>query len=341
MFDCIKELWKKNIPKPENIISDENIYSICVLSNTHIVYGNHKGEIIWYNITKKEELCKKQAQERGIIYLEAINSKKFISCSYESIINIWKTNYEDNFSIELKGSYTNHTDKITKAVLLDKQNMITSSLDKSIRIWNTKNPKKDLLVIDKNSFGIESFIKVKDEDLIISSDAHGMLNFWNFSLDEKKYSLEKILMDCRTTNANSMSELPNKKLLIGDYKVMKIIDIKSMQIETVCMSDDPINVILSIKDLIIIGLKNGKIRLTDIKSLEQYNQIENKNKDIMQELNIKRNEKIRNNENFFQNSPIINIKTTKQYFILATNEEINFYEIEKYNRMNDRQYKVD
>ena len=148
-------------------------------------------------------------------------------------------------------------------------------------------------------------------------------------------------MDCRTTNANSMSELPNKKLLIGDYKVMKIIDIKSMQIETVCMSDDPINVIFSIKDLIIIGLKNGKIRLTDIKSLEQYNQIENKNKDIMQELNIKRNEKIRNNENFFQNSPIINIKTTKQYFILATNEEINFYEIEKYNKMNDRQYKVD
>ena len=56
MFDCIKELWKKNIPKPENIISDENIYSICVLSNTHIVYVNHKEEIIWYNIIKKEEL---------------------------------------------------------------------------------------------------------------------------------------------------------------------------------------------------------------------------------------------------------------------------------------------
>jgi WD40 repeat protein len=340
MFDCIKELWKKNIPKPENIISDENIYSICVLSNTHIVYGNHKGEIIWYNITKKEELCKKKVGERGIIYIEAINSKKFITCSYNSVINIWKTDYDECFKIDLKGSYCNHTDCVTKAVLLDQKNMITSSLDKSIRIWNTKK-QKDLLIIDKNSFGIESFIKVKDEDLIISSDAHGMLNFWNFSLDEKKYSLEKILMDCRTINANSMSELPNKKLLIGDYKVMKIIDIKSMQIETVCMSDDPINVILSIKDLIIIGLKNGKIRLTDIKSLEQYNQIENKNKDIMQELNIKGNEKIRNNENFFQNSPIINIKTTKQYFILATNEEINFYEIEKYNKMNDRQYKVD
>ena len=32
--------------------------------------------------------------------------------------------------------------------------MITSSLDKSIRIWNTKNPKKDLLIIDKKAFGI-------------------------------------------------------------------------------------------------------------------------------------------------------------------------------------------
>ena len=48
-------------------------------------------------ILQKKELCEKQSQERGIIYLEAINSKKFISCSYESIINIWKTNYEENF----------------------------------------------------------------------------------------------------------------------------------------------------------------------------------------------------------------------------------------------------
>ena len=78
-------------------------------------------------------------------------------------------------------------------------------------------------------------------------------------------------------------------MLIGDYKVMKIIDIKTRQIETVFISDIPINVILSINDLIVIGLKNGKIQLTDVKGLEQYNQIENKNKDIMEELDIKKN----------------------------------------------------
>ena len=88
-LNYLKEFFmRKKVLKPENIISDKNIYSICFLSKNHIVYGNHKGEIICYNITKKEELCKKQAQERGIIYLEAINSKKFISCSYESIFNI-------------------------------------------------------------------------------------------------------------------------------------------------------------------------------------------------------------------------------------------------------------
>ena len=330
---------KKKIPKPENIISDKNIYSICILSNNHIVYGNHKGEIIWYNITKKEELCKKQAQERGIIYLEAINSKKFISCSYESIINIWKTNYEENFSIELKGSYTNHIDKITKALLLDEKNIITSSLDKSIRIWNTKKPRKDLLVIDKNSFGIESFIKVKDEDLIIASDEHGMLYFWNFSLLNNNYSLEKLEINCRTTNANSMCEIPNKKLVIGDYKNMKIIDIKSRQIETLFVLNDIINVILSIDNIIIIGLKNGKIQLTD-KNFGIYNHIENKNRDIMKELNIKEKDTIGNNEILFQDSPIINIKITKEYFIVVTNEEINFYEREKYNKINIGDYKI-
>ena len=60
MFNCLKEMFgKKNIPKPENIISDKNIFSICVLTKNHIIYGNHIGEIIWYNIEKKEELCKK------------------------------------------------------------------------------------------------------------------------------------------------------------------------------------------------------------------------------------------------------------------------------------------
>ena len=206
--------------------------------------------------------------------------------------------------------------------------MITSSLDKSIRIWNTKKPKKDLLVIDKNSFGIESFIKVKDEDLFIANDEHGMLYFWNFSLLNNNYSLEKLEINCRTTNANSMCEIPNKKLVIGDYKNMKIIDIKSRQIETLFVLNDIINVILSIENIIVIGLKNGKIQLTD-KNFGIYNTIENKNRAIMKELNIKEKDTIGNNEISFQDSPFINIKMTKDYFIVVTNEEINFYEREK------------
>ena len=38
-----------------------------------IIYGKNIGEIIWYNIEKKEELCKKKAHERGIAYLETID----------------------------------------------------------------------------------------------------------------------------------------------------------------------------------------------------------------------------------------------------------------------------
>ena len=58
MLDCLKGFWNKYISKSENIVSDKNIYSICVLSNNRIVYGNHKGEIIWYNITKKKNYVK-------------------------------------------------------------------------------------------------------------------------------------------------------------------------------------------------------------------------------------------------------------------------------------------
>jgi len=68
--------------------------------------------------------------------------------------------------------------------------------------------------------------------------------------------------------------------------------------------------------------------LTD-KNFGIYNNIENKNRDIMKELNIKEKDTIGNNEISFQDSPFINIKMTKDYFIVVTNEEINFYEREK------------
>ena len=338
MFDCLKEMFvKKNIPKPENIISDKNIFSICVLTKNHIIYGNHIGEIIWYNIEKKEELSKKKAHERGIAYLETINSKKFISLSFDNIVKIWKTNYEDNFSIELKGIYNKHSAQVTKALLYNEKLMITSSLDKTIRIWNTKKlNKEDLLVIDKNSFGVESFIKVSDEDLIISSDEHGMLIFWKFSLEEKNFSLEKIELDCRVTNANSMCEIPNKKLVVADYKKMKIIDIKTKQIESMFVLNETINVIISFADIIVVGLKNGKIQLTD-KNFGIYSQIESKNQNLIEELNIKKKE---NHEILFQNSSIINIKITDEFFIVVTNEEINFFEREKYNKIKHR-FKLD
>jgi hypothetical protein len=78
--------------------------------------------------------------------------------------------------------------------------------------------------------------------------------------------------------------------------------------------------------------------LTD-KNFGIYNHIENKNRDIMKELNIKEKDTIGNNEILFQDSPIINIKMTKDYFIVVTNEEINFYEREKYNKINIGDYK--
>jgi len=222
---------------------------------------------------------------------------------------------------------------VTKALQYNEKLMITSSLDKTIRIWNTKKlNKEDLLVIDKNSFGVESFIKVSDEDLIISSDEHGMLIFWKFSLEEKNFSLEKIELDCRVTNVNSMCEIPNKKLVIADYKKMKIIDIKSKQIESLFVLNDTINVIISYLDIIVVGLKNGKIQLTN-KNFGIYSQIENKDKDFIEELNIKKKE---NNEILFQNSSIINIKITDNYFIVVTNEEINFFEREKYNNLSNK-----
>ena len=59
----------------------------------------------------------------------------------------------------------------------------------------------------------------------------------------------------------------------------------------------------------------------------------------MKVLNIKGKNIIGNNEILLQDTPIINIKMSKDYFIVVTNEEINFYERERYNKINIGDYK--
>ena len=76
---------------------------------------------------------------------------------------------------------------------------------------------------------------------------------------------------------------------------MKIIDIKSRHFETSIILNDIINVILSIDDIIVIGLKNGKIRLTD-ENFGIYNYIDNIIKYLMKEFNIKEKQTIGNTE---------------------------------------------
>ena len=76
--------------------------------------------------------------------------------------------------------------------------------------------------------------------------------------------------------------------------------------------------------------------MTD-KNFGIYSQIGNKNQNLIEELNIKKKE---NNEILFQNSSIINIKITDEFFIVVTNGEINFFEREKYNKIKHR-FKLD
>ena len=46
-LNCLKEFFmKKNVPKPEKIILDKNIYSICILYYIYIIFFLNFGEII-------------------------------------------------------------------------------------------------------------------------------------------------------------------------------------------------------------------------------------------------------------------------------------------------------
>lgn len=327
MFKLINYFSNSLCPqKPElKSIKDENIYSICILTSNFLVYGKHNGDIVLYNIEDKLRYINK-AHEKPVKYLEAINFRKFISCSIEPIVKIWELNLNLIDCIQLKGVYTKHKDYVTKAIKLDEKIIITSSFDKTIRIWNIEEKKEDLLIIDKHLFGVISFIKLKDEELIISSDLHGILYFWKYNLSEHNYNPDKLEINCIALNQNSICEIFDKRVIVGGDVNFLIINIKTKQIELNIKTNQIINSIFYINNIIVLGYKNGIIGLFDKNSIRTFKN--NKNKKLIGNLNLLNYKEIdqENDEILAHSSPIIDIKYTNWNMFSITNTEIKIFD---------------
>ena len=192
-----------------------SIFSPLVLSDKRIVTtGTNASSILISSInyqTKKwkQDILKENAHSNNINSFLELTDNRFITCSNDYSIKVWK--FSENNLTEVK-KLTSHSNNVYKLVLLDNNRFASASHDSTIRIWSTEEPYTLIQTLNSQS-NVFNLLFLKDREILISSYSGG-LEFWNI----KSYKKENTMSGYYCYyNHNSFIELPNQKIAVSNY----------------------------------------------------------------------------------------------------------------------------
>jgi WD repeat-containing protein 1 (actin-interacting protein 1) len=159
------------------------------------------------------------------------DGSQFVSVGFDKKINIYD-GVEGNFlyNLAMDKSTGNHTMAIIGVCWIDCTTIATSSLDKTVKIWdlNEKVCKFTLLPKEKTKLGLPEFscgINTNGK-YVFSLSLSGILNFWDInSLQDEK--LPDRIIDGHQNYVSSIVEVKSKNLVISSDNNGKIIIWKS------------------------------------------------------------------------------------------------------------------
>ncbi len=166
-------------------------------------------------------------------YINDIDIKdenNFITCSSDKSIKIWIKKYlkgyvYNSYSFTLYQNIKDaHKDKITKVIYCSNGKIISSSWDKTIKIWEeNKDNNYNCIQILKHSKWISSILLLNDKNILISSAKDGT-KFWNLT----NYKCINYIQETYCENNNSLKRLDEERIIIGGNidGIMKVISIK-------------------------------------------------------------------------------------------------------------------
>lgn len=158
----------------------------------------------------------------------------FLSVGFDKKINIYDA-HKGNllYNLAMDKSTGNHTMAIIGACWIDSNTIATSSLDKTVKIWDLKEKvcKFTLLPKEKSKLGLPEFscgINTNGK-YVFSLSLSGVLNFWDISdlttLQDEK--LPDRIIDGHQNYVSSIVEVKSKNLVISSDNNGKIIIWKS------------------------------------------------------------------------------------------------------------------
>ena len=198
----------------ENIHSG-NLFSPLLLSDKRIVTtGTNASSILIGSInyqTKewKQDLLKENAHSNIINSFLELSNNRFISCSHDYSIKVWKLSENDLTEIK---KLTSHSSNVYKLVLLNNNRFASASSDATIRIWSTEEPYNLIQTLNSQS-SVYNLLFLKEREMLITSYSGG-LEFWNMKTYKRENTISSYY--CYYNN-NSLIELPDQKIAVSYY----------------------------------------------------------------------------------------------------------------------------
>ena len=174
------------------------------------------------------------------------------------ISSITQSSYQCDYTIEEA-----HSDYIWKVIPLRNNRIASCSWDRTIKIWNSNYPYNLISTIKGHTSYVDSIIKLKDKDILISGSLDKTLRKWNLLT----YQCITIINNVDCFSWNSLLEIDNNRVIVGG-RYITIVNISNDIIEYQ-IRNDKLNYVYSFVQLrdgnILCGCKHGLIFLYDIK----------------------------------------------------------------------------
>ena len=236
-----------------------------------------------------------------IFYITQLSDNNIIACcgcSESNILRIYKINSASAMDYDLIQKLEGHKDWVWKVIEIEKNKLISSSKDKTIKIWeknslsfSSYNPyicKKTIIISNKDGNKPINIIRVNENEIAAYSYEDKYIKFLDIKNDFNEVAtINNIIGTC---DPNSMYDFQNNILLVGGYDSSGLYLIDSKKHEIISVVNNNIKEMNS-----ILKLSNGNILIGCKDENDKYSIVEYKfdNNDFIR---IKSKEEAHNND---------------------------------------------
>lgn len=166
----------------------------------------------------------------SVKYVSQFDDGRLIACS-GNVITMWeitKSSYKEIFRKSM------NSDWINKVIPISNNRFAFCSLDETIRVWQSKEPYKEIKILQGHTDAVRCIIQLKGKEKLVSGSWDQTIRIWNLM----NYICEKSIPNVDCGERNGIIEIEDSKIIVGGGGCIQIVNYATSQVETVIRDEE-------------------------------------------------------------------------------------------------------